>query len=106
MGNTRAPQLLQMDAAKPTGIEYRDVFFGRLEAALRAREIAATNDAADFETLARQSTGPSGEERLICDGPVVALSSAKVLGISLIVHELSTNAGKDGPLHPLSMRSI
>lgn len=79
-----------------TAGEYRDVLLGRLETTFRAQELAATTEAADFETLLRQSVGDVGAEQLACDGPAISIISAKVLAISMIFHELTTNALKYG----------
>ncbi|WP_028749070.1 PAS domain-containing protein [Rhizobium mesoamericanum] len=79
-----------------TGVEYRDALLGRLETTLRAQEIAANSDPADFETLLRQSVGEV--ERLFCEGPFIQIKASKIVATSMIFHELATNAAKFGAL--------
>ncbi|WP_342635265.1 sensor histidine kinase [Rhizobium chutanense] len=81
-----------------TASEYRDIFLGRLEITLRAQEIASSGETTDFEALLRQSVNEPGAERLHCDGPAVTLAGSKVLAVSMIFHELGTNAVKYGAL--------
>jgi two-component sensor histidine kinase len=81
-----------------TAAEYRDAFLGRIEATLRAQQIATHDEATDFEALLKQSVGAAGEDRLRCKGPAVNLRSKLVLPVSMIFHELTTNAVKYGAL--------
>ncbi|WP_420820747.1 sensor histidine kinase [Rhizobium tubonense] len=87
---------MRTDTKNRTALDYRDTFLGRLEASFRAQEIAATNDAADLQVLLKQSIGEPDINRLYCDGPAVEISSSKVLPVSMIFHELMTNALKYG----------
>lgn len=87
---------MQTDTQDRSASDYRDVLLGRLEATFRAQELAATTESADFETLVRQSVGDIGAGRLACEGPGVDVPSSKVLPVSLIFHELTTNAVKYG----------
>lgn len=87
---------LQTDVKDCTAADYRETLLGRLETTFRAQEIAATSDTADLETLLRQVVSEPGAGRLHCNGPVVLLASSKVLPISMIFHELMTNAVKYG----------
>ncbi|MDR9805256.1 PAS domain-containing protein [Rhizobium hidalgonense] len=89
---------MQTETEDRTATEYRDILLGRLEVTLRAQELAATGEATDFEVLLRQSVSEPGAQRLHCDGPTVTLASSKVLAISMIFHELGTNAAKYGAL--------
>lgn len=84
--------------------EYRDSLLGRLQATLRAQEIAASHEAADFEDLLRQSVGEAGEGRLDCTGAPLQVPSSRVLTIGMIFHELGTNALKYGALSAASGR--
>ncbi|MBB5574862.1 HWE histidine kinase domain-containing protein [Rhizobium paranaense] len=81
-----------------TAIEYRDAFLGRLEVALRAQELVSNKGTTDLATLLKSSVGEIGADRLHFEGPAVQLSSSKVLPISMIVHELTTNATRYGAL--------
>lgn len=87
---------LQTDVKGRTAADYRKTLLGRLETTFRAQEIAATSDTADLETLLRQAISEPGAGRLYCSGPAVLLASSKVLPISMIFHELTTNAVKYG----------
>ncbi|MFS2175323.1 sensor histidine kinase [Rhizobium pisi] len=89
---------MQTETEDRTATEYRDIFLGRLEVTLRAREIASSGETTDFEPLLRRSVGELGVERFHCDGPAVTLASSKVLAVSMIFHELGTNAMKHGAL--------
>lgn len=51
---------VQTETRDRTADEYRDSLLGRLQATLRAQEIAASHEAADFEDLLRQSVGEAG----------------------------------------------
>lgn len=89
---------MHMDAEDLTGIDYRDRFLGRLEVTLHAQEIAAINEASDFKTLMRQSVGEPGMDRLLCEGPVVQVPGSEIVPVSMMFHELATNALKYGAL--------
>ncbi|MFB2564017.1 PAS domain-containing protein [Rhizobium sp. IMFF44] len=89
---------MRMDAEDLTGVDYRDRFLGRLEVTLRAQEIAAINEASDFKTLLGQSVSEPGLDRLHCEGPAVQIPGSKIVPISMMFHELTTNALKYGAL--------
>uniref|UniRef100_UPI0031015980 sensor histidine kinase n=1 Tax=Neorhizobium sp. EC2-8 TaxID=3129230 RepID=UPI0031015980 len=89
---------MQTDTEGRTVVDYRDTLLGRLDVTLRAQEIAASKDTTDLEALLRQSVGEPGAVRLHCDGPPVEIGSSNVLAISMIFHELATNAVKYGAL--------
>jgi len=80
--------------------EYRDAFLGRFEAVPRAEDLSLASDAeTDLGALIDQALAPVGPERSRIDpGPPVVLKSVQVLPISMILHELVTNAFKYGAL--------
>jgi two-component sensor histidine kinase len=81
-----------------TAAEYRDHFVGRLDATLHAQEIAATAETTDLEALIKQSVGEAGAHHLHCKGPSALVPSAKIVPITMIFHELTTNSLKYGAL--------
>lgn len=87
---------MQTSIEDRTALDYRETLLGRLETTFRAQEVAATRDAADFEDILRQAIGEPGRNRLLCKGPAIELASPKVLSVSMIFHELTTNAVKYG----------
>lgn len=89
---------MQTEAEGRTGIAYRDVLLGRLEVTLEAQEIAATSDTADLETLVKRSVNAIGAKRVSCSGPPIEVGNTKIVPLSLIFHELATNAAKYGAL--------
>jgi two-component sensor histidine kinase len=89
---------MQMNAEDLTGIDYRDRFLGRLEVTLHAQEIAAINETSDFETLLKQSVSEPGMDRLHCKGPKLQIPGSNIVPISMMFHELATNALKYGAL--------
>jgi len=80
--------------------EYRDAFLVRLEALVRAEDFALAGTAqGDLRTLVEKALGPAGPERCRIDpGPPVMLKRSQVVPISLILHELLSNAWKHGAL--------
>ena len=89
---------MRTDTKGRTAVEYRDTLLGRLDITLRAQEMAASEETADLEALLRQSIGELGAELFHCSGPTIQLGSSKVLPISMIFYELTTNAVKHGAL--------
>jgi two-component sensor histidine kinase len=89
---------MQTETENCTAADYRDALLGRIDTMLRAQEITLADEAADLQTLVAQSVGDLGAGRLRCDGPVVRLSVSAVLPLSLVFHELPTNAAKYGAL--------
>jgi two-component sensor histidine kinase len=83
-----------------SGEEYRDTFLGRFEAVIRAEDLAlAGSTEGDLGALVEQALGPAGPERCRIDpGPPVRLKRSQIVPISLILHELATNAWKYGAL--------
>ena len=89
---------MQTQAEGRSGVDYRDSFLRRLEATLRAQEIAAAVEATDLETLLRESVGEPAARQLFCDGPSVQIKDSRIVPTSMIFHELATNAAKYGAL--------
>lgn len=88
--NTRADQ--------PDAANFKEALLGRLDVTFKAQDIAARSETADFEFLIRESISIGVSKRLDCSGPTVEVPSAKVLPVSMIFHELSTNAMKYGAI--------
>lgn len=89
---------MQTKARTADVVDYRDTFLARLDIALRAQELTASQDMADLETLLREAVGGLGAGRLHTNGPPVEISRQKVLSVSMIFQELATNAAKYGAL--------
>ncbi|EHK74527.1 signal transduction histidine kinase [Sinorhizobium meliloti CCNWSX0020] len=92
----------QTTAAGRSGEEYRDAFLGRFDALVQAHEAAYSHEGeADLQevlerTLQPYSAGSTGV--LVESGPAVPLASKQIMTLSLILHELATNAIKYGAL--------
>ncbi len=67
---------------------------------MRVEDLALAGSAEDnLSALVEQALGPAGPERCRVDpGPPIRLKSSQVVPISLILHELVTNALKYGAL--------
>jgi two-component system, chemotaxis family, CheB/CheR fusion protein len=83
--------------------EYRDSFIGRLSALSRAHSLLldAQWRGADLKQLVEQALQAYAVDRpdvLEIQGDPVRLSPSEGLGLSLILHELATNAAKYGAL--------
>ncbi|MFC3073191.1 HWE histidine kinase domain-containing protein [Shinella pollutisoli] len=90
---------MQTETEERTAEEYRGVFLGRLDAALRAQELAPSRENTDFAALLESAVIVAGAERVRLEaGPAVELPSSRVLPVSMIFHELATNALKYGAL--------
>ncbi|MCX5581751.1 sensor histidine kinase [Kaistia terrae] len=83
-----------------TGAEYRDNFIGRVDALLNAQDFISSNGSnADLASLLNQSLSPvAGTRATVIPGPPVSLSESQILPLSMILHELATNALKYGAL--------
>lgn len=84
--------------------EARDAFEQRLVALARAHDILVSKDwsGSDMRSVVVSTLGAyldgQGEPRIHFDGPNVLVKANAVLGLSLALNELATNAGKYGAL--------
>ena len=80
----------------------RDAIAARLHALAQAQDVLTQVDrgGARIEDVIESALRPYnvGADRIRADGPAVALASQQVLGLSLALHELATNAAKHGAL--------
>ena len=88
----------QTEADGRTAAEFRDTFLNRLEATLRAQEIASNPEPAELTSLLRQSVPATEANRIEVEGQAVAVDSAKIVVLSMMFHELATNSLKYGAL--------
>jgi PAS domain S-box-containing protein len=90
----------QTEVEGRSGEQYRDAFLGRFEAVLRAEDISLAGDAEpDLGVLIRRALEAAAPNRIhINPGPPVSLKRAQIVPMSLILHELATNAFKYGAL--------
>jgi two-component sensor histidine kinase len=81
-----------------SGAEYRDAFLGRFQALVEAEDLAiAGAGEADLHELVERALKPAGPERArVGQGSRVHLKKEQVVPVSLILHELVTNAWKYG----------
>jgi two-component sensor histidine kinase len=90
----------QTEVQGRSGQEYRDTFLGRFEAVLHAEDLSlASNEETDLAALIERALVPAGADRChIVPGPSITLKAGQVVPISMILHELVTNASKYGAL--------
>lgn len=86
----------QTKASDRTGEEYRDAFLGRFNALLQAHNAAYSQEGeADLHEVLQRTLEPYSEGSLgvlVEPGQSVSLASKQIMPLSLIVHELATNA--------------
>ncbi len=80
----------------PGVARYKEALLGRLAATFHAQEIAAADRSVEFGVLVRDTVGSIIAKCLECSGPSADVKKSKVLSISMILHELATNAMKYG----------
>lgn len=92
----------QTSADGRSGEEYRDAFLGRFNALVRAHEFAfSENKNIPLQRVVERTLEPYtgvSSAVLIEPGPPVVLASDQLQPLSLILHELATNAVKYGAL--------
>ncbi len=83
-----------------TATEFRDAVIGRFTALLSAQEfITASSGGADLGSLVVASVEPIGGDRVeVAGGPAVTIEQSRITPITMILHELATNALKYGAL--------
>ncbi len=77
---------------------FKEALLGRLDITFKAQEVAAHGEMALFETLLKEAVGSTVSERFEYAGPSVELGGTAILPVSMILHELATNAMKYGAL--------
>jgi two-component system, chemotaxis family, CheB/CheR fusion protein len=93
----------QPGATEVTVEEYRDRLIGRVQALSRAHDqLLETNwESADLSLLIESTLsayGKIGQSDILIEGPAIRLTPKQGLGLSLVLHELATNASKYGSL--------
>ncbi|MBP1807714.1 sensor histidine kinase [Rubellimicrobium aerolatum] len=90
----------QTTATGRSGEDYREAVLGRLAvlADAQALELEDGDGSIDLQALLERALAPFSMQVRLRPGPAVLLSHAQVLPLSLILHELSTNAAKYGAL--------
>jgi two-component sensor histidine kinase len=92
----------QTSAEGRSGEEYRNAFLGRFTALARAHELAfSRNGEIGLDELVERTLEPYASDPtavMVEPGPAVTLRSEQLLPLSLILHELATNAAKHGAL--------
>jgi two-component sensor histidine kinase len=85
-----------------TAVEYRDDFLGRFSALVEAQDLAfSEQNEGNLATLIGRVLAPytaNPNAVVIEPGVNVELSSPKIISLSLVLHEMGTNAAKYGAL--------
>jgi two-component system CheB/CheR fusion protein len=97
-----AISLAQRSFADPDGTNSQDAFVGRLYALASAHDLLSTTNWGDvpLHDLVQAEMAPhdSGGNRVAFGGPLVRMTPRTATTVSLIIHELATNAVKYGSL--------
>jgi two-component system CheB/CheR fusion protein len=94
---------MQTDGRAQSAEAFREAFVGRLQALARAHSLLldAHWRSADLKTLIEQAVAAyrvDHREAVEVEGEPVAITPRQGLGLSLVLHELGTNAAKYGAL--------
>lgn len=90
---------LQTETEGKSAEQYRDTLIGRIEAATKAQELSLTAQNTTFAELIEEAVNVAGLERFrITGGPAATLPRSRVLPLTMVYHELMTNALKYGAL--------
>lgn len=78
----------------------RKAFEARIKALSNAHDLLSARkwDNADLSDIVQQELAAHGEGRITREGPPVMLNPKAAIGLSMVVHELATNAAKYGAL--------
>ncbi|WP_345799293.1 histidine kinase [Mycoplana sp. MJR14] len=82
--------------ADPAVAVFKEAMLGRLDTTFQAQETAAFGAVTELGPFVRSTVGETLAERLECSGPSAELSPSIILPVSMILHELGTNAMKYG----------
>ncbi len=87
----------QMDVEGRSAEQFRDSFLGRFQAVAEAENLALAGSApADLRALVERALKPVADRCRIMPGPEIRLRPRQIMPMSLILHELLTNAWKYG----------
>jgi len=82
--------------------KFAESFTGRIQALAGAHDVltASSWHGADLSALVKDQLilGDAGDGRFRCAGPAISLNPQAAVGLSLVLHELGTNANKYGAL--------
>ena len=89
----------QTDTEGKSAEQYRDTVVGRIDAATKAQELSLSVQNTAFADLLEKAVNVAGLDRFrIVAGPAAVLPHSRVLPVSMMYHELMTNALKYGAL--------